>query len=90
MIISLDIALLLHCVWYRRIREERNWGERDRREIAHFFSLADKRNKRERELKHMGPTHFRLSTKLRRNSRERFVSNFILIANYKKEKKHIK
>jgi DNA primase catalytic subunit len=33
----------------RRIREERNWGERDRREIAHFFSLADKRNKRERE-----------------------------------------
>jgi hypothetical protein len=37
-----------HCVWYRRIREERNWGERDRREIAHFSSLADKRNKRER------------------------------------------
>jgi hypothetical protein len=73
----------LHCVWYRRIREERNWGERDRRKIAHFSSLADK------SLNAWGP-HISDSPQNCEEIAERFVSNLILVANYRKEKKHIK
>jgi hypothetical protein len=73
-------------------------GELGRREIGareiekklHISPVWQTKEIREREFKRMGPTHFRLSAKLQRNSRERFVSNFILVANYRKEKKHIK